>query len=51
MANQCGILLRFRMKRIAFVADIEKAYLQLELNPSDRCYEIFMVEGCQETGI
>ena len=36
VANLCGILLRFHMKRIAFVADIEKVYLQLELNPSDR---------------
>ena len=36
VANLCGIHMRFRMSRIAFVADIEKDYLQLELNPDDR---------------
>ena len=36
VANLCEVLLRFRMKRIAIVADIKKAYLQLELNPIDR---------------
>ena len=36
IANICGVLMRFRMKRIGIVADIEKAYLQLELQPIDR---------------
>ena len=32
----CGILLRFRLNKIAIIADIEKAYLQLGLNYVDR---------------
>ena len=31
-----GILLKFRTHRIAFTADIEKAFLQIELNNQDR---------------
>ena len=31
-----GVFLRFRMNPIAFVADIERAYVQLALNPVDR---------------
>ena len=31
-----GILLKFRVHPIAFVADIEKAFLQIELNAADR---------------
>ena len=34
--NLIGVLLRFRLKRVALTADIEKAYLQLELKPEDR---------------
>ena len=36
IANLVGILLRFRMNPIAFIADIQKAYLQMLLNPNDR---------------
>ena len=42
VANLCGVLLRFRMKKIAMVADIKKAYLQLELNPIDRDVNHFL---------
>ena len=31
-----GILLRFRLQRVAITADIEKAFLQLSLRPPDR---------------
>ena len=36
IVNLCGVLLRFRMNKIALIADIKKAYLQLQLNPQDR---------------
>ena len=36
MANLCGVLMRFRLHKIAIIADIEKAYLQLQLNEEDR---------------
>ena len=36
IANLIGILLRFRMNVVALVADIQKAYLQLQLKPVDR---------------
>ena len=32
----CGLLMRFRTKKIAMVADIEKAFLQIELQPKER---------------
>ena len=36
IVDLCGVLLRFRMNKIALIADIKKAYLQLQLNPQDR---------------
>ena len=36
VTDLCGVLMRFRMKNIGLVADIKKAYLQLELFPADR---------------
>ena len=36
VGNLCAILMRFRMKRIGIVADIKKAYLQVQLKPIDR---------------
>ena len=36
MKNLCGILLRFRLNKVATIAEIEKAYLQLELDMDDR---------------
>ena len=32
----CGMLMRFRLHRIALVADIEKAFLQIGIQPCDR---------------
>ena len=32
----CGLLLRFRLNTVAIVADIEKAFLQIGLQPSER---------------
>ncbi|MCG8033321.1 MAG: DUF1759 domain-containing protein, partial [Candidatus Thiodiazotropha taylori] len=32
----CGLLMRFRLHKIAIVADIEKAFLQIGLQPSQR---------------
>ena len=36
VSNLCGTLLRFRLNKAALIADIEKAYLQLELQPTER---------------
>ena len=36
LEDLCGILLRFRLGSIAMVADIEKAFLQIALQPKDR---------------
>ena len=36
MQDLTGILLKFRTHRVAFTADIEKAFLQIELNNQDR---------------
>ena len=42
MKNLCGILLRFRLNKVAIIAEIEKAYLQLELDMDDRDVTRFM---------
>ena len=36
LRDLCGILLRFRLNRIGIVADIEKAFLQIGLQPNQR---------------
>ena len=36
LEDLCGLLLRFRMKRIGIIADIEKAFLQVALQRKER---------------
>ncbi|CAC5379123.1 unnamed protein product [Mytilus coruscus] len=36
LKNLCGIFMRFRLNQVAIVAEIEKAYLQVRLQKSDR---------------
>ena len=36
LADLCGLLLRFRLKEIALLADLEKAFLQVALQESER---------------
>ena len=36
VTNLCGVMLRFYLNPIALIADIEQAYLQLELDIIDR---------------
>ena len=36
VANLCGMLIRFRIPKLVLLADIEKAYLQLDLCNADR---------------
>ena len=36
LQNLCGLLMRFRLHKVALVADIEKAFLQIGLQPSQR---------------
>jgi len=37
-----GILLRFRLRKYAFTGDIEKAFLQIKINPEDRDFTRFL---------
>ena len=36
LPDLCSVLIRFRLHRIAVIADIEKAFLQIALQPSER---------------
>ena len=36
LQDLCGLLMRFRLNKVAVVADIEKAFLQVELQPHER---------------
>ena len=36
MEDLCGLLMRFRTKKIGIVADIEKAFLQVSIQPKER---------------
>ena len=36
LEDLCGLLLRFRLHKVALVADVEKAFLQVGLQPDDR---------------
>ena len=36
MNDLCGLLMRFRLNHIAMVADIEKAFIQIGLQPDQR---------------
>ena len=36
LEDLCGLLLRFRTRRIGIIADIEKAFLQVGLRQVDR---------------
>ena len=36
LEDLCGLLLRFRTYKVALTADIEKAFLQVGLQPADR---------------
>ena len=40
--DMCGLLLRFRCKRVALVSDIEKAFLQVALQKQDRDVSRFL---------
>ena len=36
LPDLCGMLMRFRLKPVVLLSDIEKAFLQIELQPPDR---------------
>ncbi|XP_071136487.1 uncharacterized protein [Mytilus edulis] len=48
LQNLCGMLIRFRLYRIAIVADIEKGFLQVGLQPSERNVTRFLwLKDCE----
>lgn len=48
----CGLLMRFRLHNIAIVADIEKAFLQIGLQPSQRDVTRFIwMKDCSQARI
>ena len=36
LEDLCGLLMRFRLNKVALIADVEKAFLQVGLQPDDR---------------
>ena len=36
LEDLCGLLMRFRINRVALIADVEKAFHQVGLQPEDR---------------
>ena len=36
LEDLCGLLIRFRLNKVALIADVEKAFLQVGLQPDDR---------------
>ena len=36
LENLCGLLMILRLNKVALIADVEKAFLQVELQPDDR---------------
>ncbi len=49
MQHLCGMLLRFRFHRIVLVADIEKAFLQIGLQPDQRdVTRFFWLKDCDK---
>lgn len=48
LRNLCGMLMKFRLHRIALVADIERAFLQVGLQQSDRnVTRFFWLKDCE----
>jgi len=39
----CSILVRFRLHQLGITADIEKAFLNIQLHPDDRDYTRFFI--------
>lgn len=49
VSDLCGILMRFRLHRVGVVADIEKTFLQLGLQPNDRDMTRFIwLKDCEK---